>query len=220
MARALGGGGRGAGGGGGGGGGVGRGRASAAPPRHSSPPRASSPSAVVLALASGGDAATVEAPARDPRGQRARRLLLAVAVRGAVAAAAGGGAAAAPPAARPLAPPRGVRPPRLSFECRTLLAGRDAAAYLSRVGAALPPMADCAGGEENELVVNVGDFEAVGAVFEARGEDGDEGGGGGEKDDGGGKGASSPSPPGRSVVFSETARLCPSDLGYDPDFDS
>jgi len=176
----------------------------------------SKPCAVVLALASGGDAATVEAPAPDPRGQSARRLLQAVAARqgGGGGAKGGGNDATSSSSPSVLAPPRGIRPPRVSFECGTLLAGRDAAAYLRGLGVTLPS----SGSDEEELVVNVGTFGAVG-VFESRKTDeGDDDENDGENDGDGEEqqNAKEETP----VVFSEPAKLLPSDPGYDPDFDS
>lgn len=167
---------------------------------------APSPSAVVLALASGGDAATVAAPAPDPRGQGARRLLLVVAARGSKAAK-------DPPSSSLLllSPPRGVRPPRLSFECGTLLAGDDAAAYLKGLGVVLPAFSGASGdpaaaaASDRELIVNVGTFEAAGAVFAEAGKQ---------------QRLRRPEAAADDIPFSEPARLSPSDPGYDPDFDS
>ena len=176
-----------------------------------------SPSAVVLALASGGDAATVEAPAPDPRGQGARRLLLAVARSARASSSSSPSSAAASSSASSssssssssvLSPPRGVRPPRLSFECGTLLAGGDAAAYLNGLGVFLPPGAAAA---SEELIVNVGTFEAVG-VFESKAPSRSRG-------DGGENGKEAASTP-VAIAFSEPARMSPSDPAYDPDFDS
>ena len=128
-------------------------------------------------------------------------------------------------AASLLSPPRGVRPPRLSFECGTLLAGADAAAYLRGLGVVLPASgasAAAASGDQ-ELIVNVGTFEAAGAVFgsaqsrrrrRSRGEEEEEG----SKEEG--KEERLRRLAAADIPFSEPARLSPSDPGYDPDFDS
>ena len=77
---------------------------------------------------------------------------------------------------------------------------------------ALPQASAAATGE---LIVNVGTFEASGAVFS-------ESGGGGERD--GNRVAAErllrPHSATEILRFSEPARLSPSDPGYDPDFDS
>jgi len=147
------------------------------------------PSAVVLALASGGDAAIVSSPAPDPTGQGARRLLLAV------AAAASSKSSRSSENHLPLAPPRGVKPPRLRFECDTLLDGSDAEAYLRKLRVEY-------GSSSSSLIVNVGSFEIVGL--------------GGEDDDG----DKNDDEKNETTLFAAPARLSPSDPAYDAELDA
>lgn len=96
-------------------------------------PATSTPSQppVVLAVATGGDIARVTAPAADPRpGPEARRALRAAG-----------------------APPPPGRPPTLTFNPTSLLAGADADAYLARVPR---------GAVGKGAIVNLGSFSATG----------------------------------------------------------